>query len=89
MVIFYLACVVLVALFLNFKARLPAKWMPPEYLFSGESSTMSDVWSYGIVMWEVFTIGESPYPGIPARQVANLLQIGYRMPRPRHLSEEL
>ncbi|XP_020620336.1 tyrosine-protein kinase receptor Tie-1-like [Orbicella faveolata] len=71
------------------QARLPAKWMPPESLFSDESSTMSDVWSYGIVMWEVFTIGESPYPGIPARQVANLLQTGYRMPRPRHLSEEL
>ncbi|KAL9970840.1 hypothetical protein ACROYT_G023290 [Oculina patagonica] len=71
------------------QARLPVKWMPPESLFYGESSTMSDIWSYGIVMWEVFTIGESPYPGVKSRQVADLLQTGYRMPRPRHISEEL
>jgi len=71
------------------QARLPVKWMPPESLFHGESTTMSDVWSYGIVMWEVFTIGESPYPGVPSRNVAGLLQTGYRMPRPRHISAEL
>ncbi|XP_078374592.1 ephrin type-A receptor 4-like isoform X1 [Oculina patagonica] len=71
------------------QARLPAKWMPPESLFYGESSSMSDIWSYGIVMWEVFTIGESPYPGFKHREVAGLLQTGYRMPRPRHISEEL
>ncbi|KAL9970838.1 hypothetical protein ACROYT_G023288 [Oculina patagonica] len=71
------------------QARLPVKWMPPESLFYGKSSTMSDIWSYGIVMWEVFTIGESPYPGVKSRQVADLLQAGYRMPRPRHISEEL
>ncbi|XP_078374585.1 ephrin type-A receptor 4-like isoform X2 [Oculina patagonica] len=71
------------------QARLPTKWMPPESLFYGESSTMSDIWSYGIVMWEVFTIGESPYPGFESRQVADLLQTGYRMPRPRHISKEL
>jgi len=50
---------------------------------------MSDVWSYGIVMWEVFTIGESLYPGVPSRQLAGLLQTGYRMSRPRHISAEL
>ncbi len=34
-------------------------------------------------------LGESPYPGYKPRQVADLLQTGYRMPRPRHISEEL
>ncbi|XP_068697768.1 ephrin type-A receptor 4-like [Montipora foliosa] len=71
------------------KARLPAKWMPPESLFLGESSTMSDVWSYGIVLWEVFTIGDSPYPRVKSEEVASLLERGYRMPRPIHISEEL
>ncbi|XP_044164790.1 ephrin type-A receptor 4-like isoform X2 [Acropora millepora] len=71
------------------QARLPVKWMPPESLFLGESSTKSDIWSYGIVLWEVFTIGDSPYPRVKPRQVASLLERGYRMPRPNHISEEL
>lgn len=71
------------------QARLPVKWMPPESLFLGESSTMSDVWSYGIVLWEVFTIGDSPYPGVKGREVVSLLERGYRMPRPIHIGDEL
>ncbi|CAH3107660.1 unnamed protein product, partial [Porites lobata] len=71
------------------QARLPVKWMPPESLFHGESSTMSDVWSYGIVLWEVFTIGDSPYPGFTARQTVSMLEREYRMQRPIHISEEL
>ncbi|CAH3172696.1 unnamed protein product, partial [Porites evermanni] len=71
------------------QARLPVKWMPPESLFHGESSTMSDVWSYGIVLWEVFTIGDSPYPGFNSQKVTSLIEKGYRMQRPVHISEEL
>ncbi|XP_022803821.1 tyrosine kinase receptor Cad96Ca-like [Stylophora pistillata] len=71
------------------EARLPARWMPPESLLYGESSTKSDIWSYGIVMWEVFTIGESPYPGVKSGEIADLLQTGYRMPKPPHISQEL
>ncbi|KAK2547907.1 Tyrosine-protein kinase receptor Tie-2 [Acropora cervicornis] len=47
------------------------------------------LWSYGIVLWEVFTIGDSPYARVEPRQVASLLERGYRMPRPNHISEEL
>ncbi|XP_066027919.1 ephrin type-A receptor 3 isoform X2 [Pocillopora verrucosa] len=71
------------------EARLPAKWMPPESLFHGKSSTKSDIWSYGIVMWEVFTIGESPYPGVKPKEIAGLLRTGYRMPKPSYISQEL
>lgn len=71
------------------KARLPIKWMPPESLLYGTSTTMSDVWSYGIVMWEVFTIGESPYPGRTKSEIAGLLVKGYRMPKLAHISQEL
>ncbi|XP_070548311.1 tyrosine kinase receptor Cad96Ca-like [Ptychodera flava] len=40
------------------KIRLPTRWFAPETLFSGEYSTMSDVWSFGIVLWEITTLGK-------------------------------
>ncbi|XP_028518729.1 proto-oncogene tyrosine-protein kinase receptor Ret isoform X2 [Exaiptasia diaphana] len=70
-------------------ARLPVKWMPPESLFHGESSIASDVWSYGVVLWEIFTLGDSPYPKYNGKDIPRLLQQGYRMPKPLHLSETL
>ncbi|KXJ22590.1 Tyrosine-protein kinase receptor Tie-1 [Exaiptasia diaphana] len=70
-------------------ARLPVKWMPPESLFHGESSIASDVWSYGVVLWEIFTLGDSPYPKYKGKDIPRLLQQGYRMPKPLHLSETL
>uniref|UniRef100_A0A452DSS4 Receptor-type tyrosine-protein kinase FLT3 n=1 Tax=Capra hircus TaxID=9925 RepID=A0A452DSS4_CAPHI len=47
-------------------ARLPVKWMAPESLFEGIYTIKSDVWSYGILLWEIFSLGVNPYPGIPA-----------------------
>ncbi|RMX43378.1 hypothetical protein pdam_00016103 [Pocillopora damicornis] len=70
------------------QARLPIKWMPPESLFYGTSTSMSDVWSYGIVMWEVFTIGESPYPGKTSRKIANLLQTGRTVCQGQYISHK-
>ncbi|KAK3714894.1 hypothetical protein QZH41_010899, partial [Actinostola sp. cb2023] len=70
-------------------ARLPIKWMPPESLFLGQSSIASDVWSYGIVLWEIFTIGDSPYPTYKGKDIPRLLQERYRMPKPGHLSQTL
>ncbi|XP_028518913.1 ephrin type-B receptor 2 isoform X2 [Exaiptasia diaphana] len=70
-------------------ARLPVKWMPPESLFHGVSSIASDVWSYGVVLWEIFTLGDSPYPKYKGKDIPRLLQQGYRMPKPLHLSETL
>uniref|UniRef100_A0A8C7U1Z7 receptor protein-tyrosine kinase n=1 Tax=Oncorhynchus mykiss TaxID=8022 RepID=A0A8C7U1Z7_ONCMY len=45
-------------------ARLPVKWMSPESIFDCVYTVQSDVWSYGILLWEVFSLGKSPYPNI-------------------------
>ena len=43
-------------------------------------------WSFGIVLWEIATLGATPYPGIPAERMYHLLQEGYRMDRPETCS---
>ncbi|PFX24021.1 Proto-oncogene tyrosine-protein kinase receptor Ret [Stylophora pistillata] len=71
------------------KGRLPVKWTAYEALLYGKYTTKSDVWSYGVVLYEIFTIGGSPYPRMDGRKLANLLQEGYRMPKPQHVDEKL
>lgn len=71
------------------QARFPIKWMAPESIFNAKSTTKSDVWSYGIVMWELFTLGGSPYPGVSVQELISLLEDAYRMPKPNHVSEKL
>lgn len=52
-------------------------------------TTKSDVWSYGIVLWELVTTGASPYPGIAGQNLFHLLKSGYRMEKPPNCSSEL
>ncbi|XP_046564501.1 tyrosine kinase receptor Cad96Ca-like [Haliotis rubra] len=68
---------------------LPIRWMAPESLKDRLFSTKSDVWSFGILLWEIVTLGASPYPGQSARDVMNFVTTGGRMPRPDHCAPEL
>lgn len=52
-------------------------------------TTKSDVWSYGVVLWELVTTGATPYPGIAAQNLFHLLKRGYRMEKPPNCSNEL
>ncbi|XP_067057024.1 fibroblast growth factor receptor 3-like isoform X1 [Acropora muricata] len=69
--------------------RIPVKWTAYEALTRGHYTTKSDVWSFGVVLYEIFTIGGQPYPRTNARKLVELLASGYRMQKPNHVAETL
>ncbi|XP_047472737.1 vascular endothelial growth factor receptor 2-like [Penaeus chinensis] len=65
-------------------APLPVKWMSVEALRDGIFSTQSDVWAFGVVMWEMFSLGRTPFPGVSVDEnFVKKLESGLRMERPR------
>ncbi|XP_071373460.1 macrophage colony-stimulating factor 1 receptor 1-like [Centroberyx affinis] len=64
-------------------ARLPVKWMAPESIFDCVYTVQSDVWSYGILLWEIFSLGKSPYPSTAVdSRFYKMVKCGYQMSRP-------
>uniref|UniRef100_A0A672M2R4 Mast/stem cell growth factor receptor Kit n=1 Tax=Sinocyclocheilus grahami TaxID=75366 RepID=A0A672M2R4_SINGR len=71
-------------------ARLPVKWMSPESIFECVYTFESDVWSYGILLWEIFSLGSSPYPGMPVdSNFYKMIKEGYRMESPEFAPSEM
>nr|AAN87556.1 PDGFRalpha isoform 2 [Takifugu rubripes] len=69
---------------------LPVKWMAPESIFDNLYTTLSDVWSYGILLWEIFSLGGTPYPGmIVDSSFYNKIKSGYRMSKPEHAPQDV
>ncbi|XP_071350437.1 macrophage-stimulating protein receptor isoform X2 [Trachinotus anak] len=71
------------------RAKLPVKWMAIESLQTQKFTIKSDVWSYGILMWELLTRGASPYPEVDPYDITHYLLKGRRLPQPQFCPDTL
>lgn len=70
--------------------RLPVKWMAPESIFQGMYTMKSDVWAYGILLWEIFSLGVTPYPGIKVDHTFySMIERGFKMECPYYANESV
>uniref|UniRef100_A0A674KBY3 Tyrosine-protein kinase n=1 Tax=Terrapene triunguis TaxID=2587831 RepID=A0A674KBY3_9SAUR len=69
--------------------QIPIKWTAPEALNYGRYTSESDVWSFGILLWETFSLGVCPYPGMTNQQAREQVEKGYRMSAPQKCPEEI
>ncbi|KAI4830148.1 hypothetical protein KUCAC02_001799 [Chaenocephalus aceratus] len=69
--------------------QIPVKWTAPEALNYGRYTTESDVWSFGVLLWEVFSLGMTPYTSMSNQQTRDEVEKGYRMPAPHNCPVEI
>ena len=62
--------------------QLPIKWTAPEALRNHMFSSKSDMWSFGVLLWEIYSFGRVPYPRIPLADVVKHVEKGYKMEAP-------
>lgn len=70
-------------------AMLPVRWMPPESIREGLFTPCTDVWSYGVTLWELSTIGGFPYQGMSNAQVLEKVEQGCTLEIPHQSSLEM
>ncbi|XP_067348091.1 macrophage colony-stimulating factor 1 receptor 2 isoform X2 [Channa argus] len=71
-------------------ARLPVKWMAPESIFECVYTVQSDVWSYGVLLWEIFSLGKSPYPNTAVdTNFYKMIKDGHHMSKPDFAPAEM
>lgn len=63
----------------NGRAMVPVKWMPPESFLDGIFTSKTDIWAFGVVLWELFTMGHVPYPGKSNDNVMKYVKGGGRL----------
>lgn len=69
--------------------KIPVRWTAPEAIAFRKFTSASDVWSYGVVLWEVMTYGERPYWNWSNQDVIKSIDRGYRLPAPIKCPEAL
>ena len=69
---------------------MPVRWTSPEALRDGVYTTFSDVWSFGVVLYEMITLGTQPYQGLSNDQVLKFITTDHgRMEKPMHCPDNL
>ena len=68
---------------------LPVRWMAPESLVDGVFTSQTDVWSFGVLLWEILTLGQQPYPARTNLQVLHFVRNGGRLDRPPDCPDSL
>ncbi|XP_022081062.1 hepatocyte growth factor receptor-like [Acanthaster planci] len=71
------------------QAKLPLKWMAPESMERMVYNSKTDVWSYGVLLWELFSRGKKPYPDLRNRDVYTFLKEGKRMNPPKFCPKKI
>ncbi|KAG7496404.1 tyrosine-protein kinase receptor TYRO3-like isoform X1 [Solea senegalensis] len=69
--------------------RVPVKWMSMESLSESVYTTKSDVWSFGVTMWEIVSRGRTPYPGVSNHELLDVLLSGHRLKPPKECDHKL
>jgi len=67
----------------------PVKWSPPEVIEHRQFTTKSDVWSFGVAMWEIFEFGKIPYPALSNTDTVDYVLSGKRLPQPKNCPDEI
>ncbi|XP_013180697.1 PREDICTED: tyrosine-protein kinase transmembrane receptor Ror [Papilio xuthus] len=71
------------------KSLLPVRWMPPESILYGKFTTESDIWSYGVVLWEIYSYGLQPYYGYSNQEVISMVRGGELLAAPTNCPPQM
>ncbi|XP_030620766.1 tyrosine-protein kinase BTK isoform X3 [Chanos chanos] len=70
-------------------SKFPVRWSPPEVLLYCKFSSKSDVWAFGVLMWEVYTLGRMPYERLNNTEIVEKVSSGYRLYRPQLANDKI
>ncbi|XP_078573761.1 tyrosine-protein kinase receptor Tie-1-like [Branchiostoma floridae x Branchiostoma japonicum] len=71
------------------KSKLPLRWMAYESLFYNVYTSQSDAWSFGVLLWEIMTMGKLPYEGMKGKRMMDLIKDGGRLEQPTPCPDEI
>uniref|UniRef100_A0A6Q2X9C9 Tyrosine-protein kinase n=1 Tax=Esox lucius TaxID=8010 RepID=A0A6Q2X9C9_ESOLU len=70
-------------------AKFPVRWSPPEVLLYCRFSSKSDIWAYGVLMWEIYTLGKMPYERLNNNEIVDQVSRGHRLYRPQLANDKV